>query len=148
MGLRPPMCRTKVLAGKHSANRLNILVNLQLLCAQYGEELGATITPIESPPTHGFPIPFYQSFAISAVWPEFQCQIMPPTIRTPFGVRAEIGGRKWYQSKCRPTFPFDFCAHYRHILRHLVTIHNAADRQINRAIGIGRLCYSIGGLRT
>ena len=76
------------LAGKHNANPLNILVHLKLLCAQRGNELGlcwrveqtigsSLIT------SHCLKI---QSVAPSAaVWPEFQCQIMPPPIQPPFG---------------------------------------------------------------
>ena len=42
---------------------------------------------------------------------------------------------------------------HRPLLHHLPTIHNAAERQTDRqttdkAIGIGHLCYSIGGLKT
>ena len=45
------------------------------------------------------------------------------------------------------TFLFDYNTHYRPILHRLAKIHNAADRQTaDRAIRIGRLCYSIGGL--
>ena len=40
---------------------------------------------------------------------------------------------------------------YRPVLHRLVPIHNAADRQtdrqIDRAMAIGRLCYSIGDLK-
>ena len=43
VGLRPPMCRTNFLAGKHNANPLNILVHLQLSCAQRGKALGYTV---------------------------------------------------------------------------------------------------------
>ena len=40
VGPRSPMCLTIFLAGKHTANQLNILVHLQLRCAQRGNELG------------------------------------------------------------------------------------------------------------
>ena len=42
-----------------------------------------------------------------------------------------------------PTFLFEFYTHYRPILHRLATMHNAADR----AMEIGCLCYSIGGLK-
>ena len=46
------------------------------------------------------------------------------------------------------TFLLDFYAHYRLILHHLATVHNAAERQTtDRAVGIGCLCYSISGLK-
>ena len=38
--------------------------------------------------------------------------------------------------------------HYRPILHRLAIIHNAADRQTDRAMANGRLCYRIGGLKT
>ena len=51
-----------------------------------------------------------------------------------------------------PTFLFDFYTHYRPILRRLATIHNAADRRqttdTDTALAIGRLCYSVGGLKS
>ena len=34
------MCRANFLANKHSVNPLNMLMHLQLLCAQRGKELG------------------------------------------------------------------------------------------------------------
>ena len=40
VGLRPPMCQTNFLAGKHNANPLTILMHLQILCARCGTELG------------------------------------------------------------------------------------------------------------
>ena len=59
----------------------------------------------------------------------------------------DLGGRIWYHSKCRPTFPFDFYTHDRPILHRLATIHDAADRKTDRAMAIGHLYYSIGGLQ-
>ena len=49
-----------------------------------------------------------------------------------------------------PTFLFSFYIHQRPILHRLTTIHNVAyrDRETDRAMEIGRLCYSIGGLMT
>ena len=50
-------------------------------------------------------------------------------------------------------FLFDFHTHNMPILHRLATIHNAqtdiqtTDRQTDRAIGIGRLCDNIGGLK-
>ena len=60
----------------------------------------------------------------------------------------DLGGRKWYQSKCRPHIPTDFCTHYTTILHRLATIHNAADdrRQIDGNRSPPPICYSIGGL--
>ena len=60
----------------------------------------------------------------------------------------DLGDRKKYQSKnVVPTSLFDFCIYCRSFLDSLATIHNAADRQTDSAIGISRLCYSIGGLK-
>ena len=36
--------------------------------------------------------------------------------------------------------------HHRPLLHRLATMRNAGDRETDRAIEIGRLCYSIGGL--
>ena len=56
-------------------------------------------------------------------------------------------GSKWYQSKSRPKHCYSTSVrHYRPILDRLVTIYNVADRQTDRAMAIGRLSYSIGGL--
>ena len=45
------------------------------------------------------------------------------------------------------TFLFDIYTRYLPILHRLATVHNAVDRQTtDRAIGIGRICSSIGGL--
>ena len=85
--------------------------------------------PIESPPVT-FQYLSIQSFAHSAaVWPEFQCQIWP-LIRPPIcGLGWTQGGRKWYQSKCRPHIPICLYMHHRHILHRLATTHNISDRQ-------------------
>ena len=48
-----------------------------------------------------------------------------------------------------PTYLFDIYTHYMPLLHRVATIHNEADRQTadrQRAIGIGRLWYGIGGL--
>ena len=52
--------------------------------------------------------------------------------------------------KVDPTFLFDFYTHHTPILHRLAAMHNAADRQTDRqtrAVGIGRLCISIGGVK-
>ena len=72
-------------------------------------------------------------------------KLWPPNGTLLLGVRVDQVGRKWYQSKCRPIFLFDFCTHFRCILHRLATILDAAE-QTDRRAGIGRLCYSIGGL--
>ena len=76
---------------------------------------------------------------------------MAPNSISPFG------GLGWTQGveNCSnqnvvSTFLCDFYTHYRPNLHRLGTIHNAVtdtqkNRYIDRAIGIGRICYSIGG---
>ena len=57
----------------------------------------------------------------------------------------DLGVKNGVNRNVDPTFLFDFVRkHYRPILHPLATTHNAAD---GRAIGKGRLCYSIGGLK-
>ena len=76
---------------------------------------------------------------------------MTPNSTPYLGARADLGGRKCYQSKSRPHMP----------IRLLCTLHmlsftawpqyttRQTERQIyDRVIGIGRLCYSIGGLKS
>ena len=89
----------------------------------------------------------------ATVFPEFQCQILPPHANsTPspcFGVRVGLGGRNGTNRNVDSIFQFDFYTHHNHkpILHRLATIHNTADRETDKAIGIGRLCYSTGGLK-
>ena len=102
---------------------------------------GSWVAPIESPPTISQYLSI-QSFALSvAVLPQFRCQVLTPQFDPP------IGGWKWYQSKSRPHVP----------VRPLYTLaylppfgHNTQrsrqPTETDRAIGIGRLCYSSGGL--
>ena len=87
---------------------------------------------------HDFPI---QRFDLSsAVWSEFQCQIMPPP---PFwGLEWSQGVENGINRNVIPTFLFIFYTHYRPILHHLATTWHA-----DIAIGIGRLCSRIGGLK-
>ena len=136
VGLRPPMCWT-FLTGNFYAYPLNILVHFQLLWLHNAYQLKVLLHLLPSFGCHlkeGAEIPnfgvmgvfvcwdFYlsiQRFALSAaVWPEFQCQIVPP-LSTPVwgggGVSVDQEDRKWHQSKCR--------------IHRLATIHNAADRQ-------------------
>ena len=64
----------------------------------------------------------------------------------PFGgLRWTCGVENGTNRNLVPTLLFDFYTHYRPILHLLATIHNVADRQTDRAISIGRLCYNIGG---
>ena len=92
-----------------------------------------------------------QSVALSAaVFPQFQCQVLGPQFDLPLG-----RGLWWTQGiengtnrNLVLTFIFDFNTHYRTILDRLATMHNAADRQPDRAMAIGRPCYSISGLNT
>ena len=72
------------------------------------------------------------------LWPQF---------RPPFGGWGQVGcrGRKWYYLNVVVTFLFDF--YRRPIFHRLAIIHNAADRQTDIAMAIGRLNYSIGGLK-
>ena len=59
----------------------------------------------------------------ATVCQQYQCQVMTPNSTPISGVRMDPGGRKWYQSKCRPHIPIRLLHIY-----------------------IGRLCHSIGGL--
>ena len=93
--------------------------------------------------THDFPIPVITMFcSICHCLAAFPMSSYDP--HWGGGVRVDIEGRKWYQSKCCPTFLFDFCAHYKSILHRLATY---TTRQTHRAKAIGRLCCSIGGLK-
>ena len=69
----------------------------------------------------------------------------PPPISNPVWVGQ--GGRNLYNRNVVHTLLFDFYTHYRPILHCLATIQNAADRQTDRAVEMGRLCYCIGGLK-
>ena len=55
-------------------------------------------------------------------------QYEPPVL----GVRVDLWGQKWYQSKSCPHIPIQLYTHHRPILHRLATIHNAADRQTER----------------
>ena len=46
------------------------------------------------------------------------------------------------------SFLFDLYTHYTLSLHRLAAIHNAPDIQTDRVTAIGRLRYSIGGLKT
>ena len=63
-----------------------------------------------------------------------------------FGVWVgEPRGRKWYQSKCRPYIPIRLLCI---LLGYLAPFgHNSQHGRQTRAVGIGCLCYSIGGLK-
>ena len=141
-----------------SCYHLAAISTRKLCCVPRGKELGKNYgvgSWVNRKPTHDFPIPFNKSFALSAdVWPEFQCQIIARTqTRPPLGGR----GLRWthgvkngipIEMSSPHSFLFDFYMPYRPILPRLATIHNAANRQTTeRAIGIGRLCYSIGSLK-
>ena len=71
----------------------------------------------------------------------------PPPIRLLiWGAKVDLGGRK-----SRPKFLLDFYTYSRPFLYRLATIHNVADSQTDgqtyREMAIGRLCYSIRGLK-
>ena len=128
-------------ASKTHANPLNILVHLQLLFAQRWNELGdghyANLKP-----KHNFPIPFNTKFCSAAIWLKFQCQIITQNSTPQFGVRVDLGGKKWYQSKCRPHIHIRllytlqaYLAPFGHNIQH--------SRQSN---WYRPWCYSIGGL--
>ena len=54
----------------------------------------------------------------------------------------------WLEWTLGSKMVFDICTHNRPILHRLASLHNAADRrQTDRAIGLGRLCNSIAGLK-
>ena len=82
------------LASKHNANPLNILVNLQLLCTQRGNEL-LVISQCLS----------IQSTAPSAtIWPSFERGVLRSPILSGKGLLGG-GGRDLYQSKAHPRLP-------------------------------------------
>ena len=58
-------------------------------------------------------------------------------------VRVDLGVENGTNRNVIPTFLCD-SIHTKGILHRLATLHNAADT--HRAMVIGRLCYSIGGL--
>ena len=73
-----------------------------------------------------------------------------PPIRSPvWGVRVNLGGRKLYQQKSRPNIHIRLLYTLYAYLVPFATIHNVADtcQMTDRAIRIGRLCYSICGLK-
>ena len=95
-------------------------------------------------PTHDFLLNL-NVFALSAaVWPKFQCQIIPPPQFHLTVWVVENGPNR----NVEPTFLFDYYTHYMPIFHRLATKHNAADdrQQTDRAIGTG-IWYSIGGLK-
>ena len=57
-------------------------------------------------PTHYFPIPATKVCSILRRLAAVPMSSFEPPIRTPsWGVRVDLGGRKWYQSKSRPHIP-------------------------------------------
>ena len=87
--------------------------------------------------------------SIVVVWPEYQWQILAPNSTSRLG---ELGWTYGIENSTSrivdPTFLFDSFTHYKPILHRLATMHNTADRQTDRTIEIGRLCYSIDGLKS
>ena len=66
---------------------------------------------------------------------------LPPPVWT---VGVVPGDRKWYQLKCPPYIPIRLLYAYLEPFGH----NTQHDRQTtNKAIGIGRLCHSIGGIK-
>ena len=88
-----------------------------------------------------------RSFALSAaVWPEVQCPTMIHQFDLRLGVRANLLGRKWYQSKCRPHIPMRFLytlGGYRPILHRLATIRKSAGRKRSERLSCRVCCLKI-----
>ena len=82
------MCWTNVLTGKHNANPLNISVHLQLLCLHNAYQFKGLFNLL----------PYGRNFNI-------KLGPAPNSIRPFWGVRVDLCGRKWYQSKYRPHIP-------------------------------------------
>ena len=101
-------------------------------------------------PIHDFPLPLNTELcSIRRRLAVIPMSCFDPQIRPPFG------GLGWTQEVDNgtnrhlvPTFLFDLYTHYRPVLHRVATLHNAADRQTDRSLAIGRLCYSIDGLKT
>ena len=113
----------------------------------YGTVRALGCVPIESPSTTS-QYRSIQSFALScAVWLVIQCQIMPPPIRSPvWGVKVDVGGRKLSKSKCRPHITIRLLCTLKAYLASFGHTTQCGKQATDRAIRIGRLCYSIGGL--
>ena len=75
-------------------------------------------------------------------------KLCPPPISTTAlwgkGVRADLGGRKWYQLKCSPHIPFQLLYT---LQAYLAPFGYNTPQQTDRAMPKGRLCYSISGLK-
>ena len=114
----------------------------------YGRVRGSWIAPIESPPTISHYPPKTKFCSICCHLAGIPMSSIGPQFDSPkFGVRVALGDRKRCQSKSRPHIP----------IRLLYTLyaylapfgHNTQrGRQTDRAIGIGRLNYSNGGLKS
>ena len=92
--------------------------------------------------------------SICAVRPQFKCHVLTsqfdPPILGGWGVRVDLGGRKYYQSKSRHYIPIQLlCTLWAYLapFGHNTT-RRTTDRQTDRARGKGRLRYSIGGPKT
>ena len=105
---------------------------------------GLRFAPIISPPTPSQYLGI-QSFALSAViWPQFQCKGLNPKFNPPFGrVRVDLA------SKMVPieiSSPHSYSTSIHTIgLSCTVWPQYTTWQTTDRAIGKGRLCYSIGG---
>ena len=153
MGLRSPMCRTNFPAGEHNANTLTILVHLQLMCAQRGEDIALSwktkvaVNKKKTPAVNSQSASI-QSFVITAaVWPEFPLSnyasplthnSTPPPFGCSGGPRVDNGTNR---NVDQHTYSTSIGLHaHTPVLHRLVAVHIAADiRQTDRAIGIGRV---------
>ena len=128
MRLRPPMCSQMFLPANFNANPLNILLHLQL---------------------KDFPTPINSKCAPSAtVWPQFQCQVMTHK-STPIWGYGGLRGSK--MAPIEISSPHSYSISIYTLKAYLAPFgHNTqrGSQTTVRAIGTGRLCYIIGGLKT
>ena len=103
--------------------------------------------PIESPPTTSKYLSI-QSFVLStAGWPQFQCQVLTPQFDRPLHL---VGLGVKNDTNRSPVHTFLFDSTHSIDLTYLAPFgHNAqhgTQSQTDRAIGISRKCFNIGGL--
>ena len=109
--------------------------------------MGSGVAPIERPPTTSHVSQYNVFLYLPLFGRDFSVKLHPRPLDPHLGIRVDLGVENGSNRNVDPTFLFEFYTHYRPIKRRLGTIYNAADdRQTDRAIGTGRLCYSIGGL--
>ena len=106
------MCGTNFPASKHNANLLNILVHLQLLCAQCGKEFGFSWQAQSNRKLCSLMTSHYlliQIFALSvAVWPQFHTS----NSTTFWGLGWTEVVENSTNQNVEPTFLFNFYTHF------------------------------------